>query len=63
MNEFDHLTLTEVAEVMKVSRRTILNYRVVGHPLYSKGFHVGRQVMFRRSDVEEYLERCANARA
>ena len=46
-------TLKEVAEELKVSAATLYNLRHVGAG--PRGYRVGRELRFRRSDVETWL--------
>lgn len=50
----DLLTLDEVARQLRVSRKTLLNWRAQG--LGPKGFRLGRAVVFERADVRLWIE-------
>ncbi|MDR3106753.1 MAG: helix-turn-helix domain-containing protein [Bifidobacteriaceae bacterium] len=50
----DHMTTKEVAELCRTSQETVRYWRHVGKgPL---GFKLGRKVLYRRRDVEAWLE-------
>lgn len=53
----DLMTVDEVAAVMRINRRTLLNRRSQG--LAPAGYRVGKQVLFPRADVHRYLEQQA----
>lgn len=48
-----YLTLTEVAEVMKITRRTVYNYIKAGILKYSR---VGRQYRIKSQDLETFIK-------
>jgi excisionase family DNA binding protein len=50
-----YLTDREVAEILKVSRRTLQEYRNDGVLLY---ILLGGKVLYRESDLEKVLESC-----
>jgi len=52
-SESDLMTLDEVAALLKVSRKTILNWRARG--IGPQGFRVVKAVRYRRSEVARYL--------
>jgi len=52
-SESDLMTLDEVAALLKVSRKTVLNWRARG--IGPPGFRVVKAVRFRRSEVARYL--------
>lgn len=54
-NPNDLLTLKEAAQVLRVSDRTVIRRRDDGELPCVKH---GRRVLFRRSDINDYLERC-----
>lgn len=53
----DLMTTQEVADAMRITRRTLLNRRSQGQA--PRGFRVGKRVLFRRADVARYLEQQA----
>ena len=53
-SEHELMTLDEVASMLKVSRKTILNWRARGD-VGPRGFRVGKAVRYRRSEVVRYL--------
>jgi excisionase family DNA binding protein len=56
------LTINEIAQMLKLSKRTICNLMVKDtNPL--PAFRLGRSVRFRRSDVETWLAKLAEKRA
>lgn len=48
------LTDREVSERLKVSRRTLQDYRNQGKMLY---YHVGGKILYKESDLERVLEK------
>lgn len=61
-NQFpDIFSEADVAKFFGVSVRTLRNRRQAGDA--PKAFRVGRTVMFRLSDVREYVEECAKQAA
>ena len=53
----DLMTADEVAAVLRITRRTLINRRSLGDA--PAGFRCGKQVLFPRADVHRYLERQA----
>lgn len=53
----DLMTTDEVADALRITRRTLLNRRSQG--LAPRGFRVGKRVVFRRDVVRAYLEQQA----
>ena len=49
------LTLDEVAKLLKVNRKTLINWRA--RSLGPRGFRVGRGVRYHRDHVLEWLRR------
>jgi predicted DNA-binding transcriptional regulator AlpA len=47
------MTLDEVAAVLKVSRKSLLNWR--SHRVGPQGFRIGKAVRYRRDEVERWL--------
>ncbi|MFT4222927.1 helix-turn-helix domain-containing protein [Dysgonomonas sp.] len=47
------LTDTEVSKLLKVSRRTLQDYRTQGKIAF---IHLGGKVLYRESDIEEMLQ-------
>lgn len=58
-NNKDVMTADEVAEVLRVSRPTVL--KMVREGRAARSFRVGKKVLFRRADVLEWIERSAAA--
>ncbi|WP_103384242.1 helix-turn-helix transcriptional regulator [Pseudonocardia dioxanivorans] len=54
MSSPDLMTLDEVATELRVSRKTLLNWRAQGAG--PKGFRLGRAVVFDRSDVRSWID-------
>ena len=54
MEEKEYLTVKEVAEWLRVTPRTI--YKMVKQGRL-KVYHVGKQLRFRRTDIEQLLKR------
>jgi excisionase family DNA binding protein len=54
----DILTISEVATMLKLSRRTICNL-MVEHTNPLPALRIGRSVRFRRCDVDSWLEKLA----
>jgi len=50
----DNLTGAEVAEMARAPVSTVRYWRHIGYG--PKGFRVGKRVLYRRSDVEAWLE-------
>ena len=50
----DHMTTKEVAELCRTSQETVRYWRHVGKG--PRGFKLGRKVLYRRRDVEAWLE-------
>lgn len=48
------MTLDEVAAELRVSRKTLLNWRPLG--LGPRGFRVGKAVRYRRAEVARWLD-------
>ena len=51
------MTTDEVADALRITRRTLLNRRSQGQA--PRGFRVGKRVLFRRDVVRAYLEQRA----
>ena len=56
------VTLRELCEIMRVTKRTVYNGRSEGHPLYSKGFKMGHRVYYYRADIEAFIAEHAGRR-
>jgi len=56
-NNKDVMTADEVAEVLRVSRSTVL--KMVRERRAARSFRVGKKVLFWRVDVLEWIERSA----
>jgi len=54
VTEHDLMTYEEVAERLRIPVATLRNWRVDG--LGPSGARIGRRVMFRRGDVEAWIE-------
>ncbi len=52
-SEHELMTLDEVAAMLKVSRKTLLNWRARG--VGPRGFRVVKAVRYRRGEVVRYL--------
>ncbi|WP_308772995.1 helix-turn-helix domain-containing protein [uncultured Bacteroides sp.] len=53
LSEHRYLTDAELAKCLKISRRTLQEYRNNGIiPFY----HVGGKILYREADIEEFLE-------
>ncbi len=52
--ESEYLTKIEVAQLFKLSTRTIDSWIAQGRLPY---YRIGRTIRFRRSDIREYLDR------
>jgi excisionase family DNA binding protein len=50
------LTIAEVAELTRLSPATLRYWRSTGHVQAPKSFRLGRRVMYRRADVEKWVE-------
>ncbi|MDR1441405.1 MAG: helix-turn-helix domain-containing protein [Bifidobacteriaceae bacterium] len=50
----DHLTTQEVAVLCRTSQETVRYWRHVGKG--PRGFKLGRKVLYRRQDVEAWLQ-------
>jgi excisionase family DNA binding protein len=57
----DLMTVDEVAAVVRVNRKTVLNWRAQG--LAPEGFRVGKAVLFHRDAVQAWLEKRREADA
>ncbi len=55
MGEKEFLTVKEVAELLRVKPLTI--YRMVKDSRL-KGYSIGRNLRFKRQDIDAFLERC-----
>ena len=53
----DLMTADEVADLLRITRRTLLNRRSLGDAPH--GYRVGRQVLFPRDGVRRYLDQQA----
>lgn len=56
------LTITELASMLKLSKRTVCNL-MVEHTNPLPALRLGRSVRFRRSDVEAWLAKLAESEA
>lgn len=54
LNRHRYLTDAELAQYLKLSRRTLLEYRNAGILTY---YQLGGKILYRESDIEELLER------
>lgn len=54
MRDESYLTVDDVARLTRSKPKTVLNRRSKG--LGPRGFRLGRVVLFRREDVERYLQ-------
>ncbi|MDN5860601.1 MAG: helix-turn-helix domain-containing protein [Pseudonocardia sp.] len=52
------LTLDETAALLRISRKTLINWRATRRPGIPVGFRPagGRGVLFRRTDVDQWIE-------
>jgi excisionase family DNA binding protein len=50
------LTVAEVAELTRLSPATLRYWRSTGHVQAPKSFRLGRPVMYRRADVEKWVD-------
>lgn len=57
-----YLTLDEVSEFLQIPKGTLYKYtaRNTGKPKL-RGFRIGRSLRFRKSDVNDWLEKCRDA--
>ncbi len=53
------LTVAEVAKILKVTVRTVMNYKAQGLLPY---YQVGRVLRFRQSDLDKHIEMNINAK-
>jgi excisionase family DNA binding protein len=60
-SEFDLLTTTEAARILRAPASTLRYWRHVG--TRPRGFRVGRRVLYRRSDVEAWIDEQARESA
>lgn len=54
LNRHRYLTDAELAKYLKLSRRTLLEYRNAGILTY---YQIGGKILYRESDIEELLEK------
>lgn len=54
LNRHQYLTDAELAKYLKLSRRTLLEYRNSGILPY---YQIGGKILYRESDIEELLEK------
>src|SRR4029078_13191330 len=52
--KYDILTLAEVAEMTRTNPATLRYWRSVGHG-GPKSFKLGRRVLYRRADIEQWM--------
>lgn len=50
----EHLTTSEVAEITRASQETVRYWRHIGKG--PRSYKVGRRVLYRRDDVEAWLD-------
>ena len=55
LNNENYLSDKEVADLLKVSRRTLAEYRANGTLPY---YALGGKVLYKRSDIDDVMERC-----
>lgn len=54
-NHHDLLTLQETAEMLRIPVKTLRHYRHIGEEPVRSAL-IGNRVMYRRSDITEYIE-------
>ena len=53
MNEGKYMTSAEVMEYLRIRRNTLLKWRRLGLPFVK----VGRKLVYRREDIDRFMER------
>lgn len=51
------LTIKEVSEKLRVTDRTLRNWIKTG---YIKSYRIGKQIMFKESDIDEFINKNEN---
>jgi predicted DNA-binding transcriptional regulator AlpA len=53
----ENFNMKELVEFLKVDRRTITRW-IKEEPNFPKPFKIGRKLLWKRSEIEEYIEKC-----